>query len=221
MKEIIIKLAKTAAILAAAFVLAAIAADIYVAVSGSRGILGNTADLPRAPAVLVLGAAVYRGGQMSDVFLDRAQTALEVYRAGKASKILVSGDHRAGNYDEVDTARKFFIRNGVPGQDLFVDYAGFDTFASIYRAKKIFGVESLIVSTQEFHLPRALFIARSLGIDAVGIKADRQEYDLGFYNVVRENAARAKAFWDVLTDARSEFSSQPFPITGDGRESWE
>lgn len=201
--------------------LAAIFADIFVAFSGPREIYAKIGDLPVAQAVMVPGAAVWRNGRMSDVFFDRASVALGVYRAGKVKKILVSGDHSRGDYDEVDIAKKFFLDNGVPGKDIFVDYAGFDTYDSVYRAKKIFQVESMIISTQNFHLPRALYLARRQGIKVYGIEADLRKYDLGFYNVLRENAARAKAFWDVAINAGPKFLGDAIPITGDGRVSWD
>jgi SanA protein len=215
------KLARVLAIIAAAALLMASCADIYVALSGREGIYSKIDDLPRAQAVLVLGAAVYRNGQLSDVFQDRASVALDVYRKGIVQKILISGDHSRGNCDEVNAAKKFFVKNGVPGQDIFVDYAGFDTYSSAYRAKGVFQADSVIISTQEFHLPRALYVARCLGLEANGISADLHKYDLGFYNVLRENAARVKAFWDVATDAKPKYLGDQIPITGDGRSSWD
>lgn len=201
--------------------IAGIFADGYVLWQGSRNIYSRTEQLPESRAVLVLGAAVWRHGQMSDVFFDRASTALAVYRAGKAEKILVSGDHSRGDYDEVNIAKKFFLDNNVPQEDIFVDYAGFDTYDSVCRAKKIFKVDSMIVSTQKFHLPRALFAARALGIEAAGITADLRQYNLGFYNFLRENAARAKTFWEVSFAASPRYLGEAIPISGDGRASWD
>jgi SanA protein len=220
MNETVKKIIKAVSIIVGAAMMAAILADIYVAVAGAHGSHDKTADLPPVQAVLVLGASVLRNGQMSDVFADRARAALDVYRQKIAQKILVSGSYRQGDYDEVNAAKKFFLDNGVKKEDMFVDYAGFDTYSSVYRAKENFQVKSMIISTQGFHLPRALFIARSLGIETSGIKADRGDYNPGFYNILRENAARAKAFWDILTNFNPETSGQPIPITGDGRASW-
>jgi len=221
MKERIIKLAKLFLVMASVAVFAAVAADIYVAFAGREGMYAKIDDLPRAQAVLVLGAAVYRNGEMSPVFHDRAATALEIYRSGKADKILVSGDHSRGNYDEVNAGKKFFLNNGVAGKDIFVDYAGFDTYSSVYRAKEIFQVDSMIISTQDFHLPRALYLAHSLGIEACGMSADKNNYDLGFRNVLRENSARIKAFWDVAMGTKPRFLGSQIPIGGDGRSSWD
>ncbi len=215
------KLLFVLAAIAAGVFLAGIVADIYVANAGAKNIYSKIEDLPRAQAVLVPGAAVYRGGRMSAVFYDRVCTALEVYRAGIVKKILVSGDHSRDDYDEVNVAKDFFLKNGVLPQDIFVDYAGFDTYDSIYRAKHIFQAQSLIIATQEFHLPRALYLAREIGIEASGMKADLRAYDLGFYNFLRENAARVKAFLDVAANAQSRYLGNVIPITGDGRDSWD
>ena len=207
-----------AAVLAASL---AVFADGWVFFSGSRGIYEDIEQLPQADAVLVLGAAVYRDGRMSAVFADRAKTALEIYRHGAAPKILVSGDHSKDDYDEVNIAKEFFLQNQVPPEDIFVDYAGFNTYDSAKRAKEIFRADSLIIATQEFHLPRALYLARQAGIEAHGVKADRRRYNLGFYNTLRENGARIKAFWRVVSGAAPRFLGEPIPIAGDGRESWD
>jgi len=206
-------------LLTAAAILTAV--DVYVALAGRPGMYRDVASLPEAQAVMILGASVYRSGQMSDVFRDRATVALAVYNAGKAEKILVSGDHSTGDYDEVNAAKKFLLEKGVPPEDIFVDYAGFDTYDSVYRAKYIFKVKSLIISTQDFHLPRALYLARGLGIEASGISADLRTYSWGMRNFFRENGARVKAFWELATNDKPKFLGDQIPITGDGRNSWD
>lgn len=198
-----------------------IISDIYVVFSGRQGIYDEINSLPESQAVMVLGSSVLRNGQMSDIFRDRATMALEVYNSGKARKILVSGDYQANDYDEVGTAKKFLLENGIPAEDIFLDYAGYDTYDSIYRAKYIFKVKTLIISTQSFHLPRALYLARGMGIEAVGITADLREYSLGMHNLLRENAARIKAFYELITNEKSKVTGDPVPITGDGRNSWD
>jgi len=151
------------------------AADIYVAYSGSRKIYRDVASLPDVQAVLVLGASVYSSGQMGDILRDRAATALEVYDSGKAKKIIVSG-YRTDNYDEVEAAKRIFFGKGVPARDIFLDYVGFDTYESLYHAKYVFKVKSIIIATQSFHLPRALYLAEGLGMEAGGISSDLRTY---------------------------------------------
>lgn len=171
--------------------------------------------------VLILGARVYNDGRMSDILKDRVLTALELYNNKKVERILVSGDHGQKKYDEVNTIKEFLLQNEVRPEDIFLDHAGFDTYDSIYRAKAIFNVESLIIVTQRFHLPRAMYIAKSLNLDAIGVTADRHVYVMENYNQLRESFARLKAFWDVLIKAKPKFLGSPIPITGDSKLSWD
>jgi SanA protein len=154
----------------------------------------GVSDVPERIVIIVPGAAVLRNGGLSAVFLDRANAAIVLYQAGKGQKILVSGDSSTAN-NEVDPARKYLVAQGIPAKDIYLDPAGFDTYSTMYRASHIFGVTSAIVATQSFHLPRALFLARSMGIDAVGYRADNVH--LLARNDWRESLARIKALWDT------------------------
>jgi vancomycin permeability regulator SanA len=178
-------------------------------------------NLPSAEAVMVLGAKVYNNGNLSDILKDRAQTALEVYESGKAQKILVSGDHSRKDYDEVNAVKKYLLENGVKPEDIFLDHAGFDTYDSLYRAKHIFKINSIIVSTQKFHLPRAVYIGKSLDLETYGIVADKHIYRSALTNNLREILSRTKAFFNVNFDAKPKFLGKEIPISGDGRESWD
>jgi SanA protein len=159
-----------------------------------RRIYANASDAPARAVAIVPGAAVLRSGALSAVFLDRVDAAIALYEAGKVRKILVSGNGTAG-FDEVDPARRYLLSQGIPEADIYLDHAGFDTYSTMYRAHEIFGVTSAIVATQTFHLPRSLFVARALGIDAVGYRADNVH--LLARNEMRESLARIKAVWDV------------------------
>lgn len=218
------KIKKTAivlACLATGMILLLAAVDTYVAWLGSRRIYHDTSSLPDSQAVLVLGASVYSSGQMGDILRDRALTALEIYNSGKAGKIIVSG-YRTENYDEVEAAKKFFLEKGVPAKDIFLDYVGFDTYDSIYHVKYVFKAKSIIIATQSFHLPRALYLARGLGLEASGVSSDLRTYsNIGVRNFFREHAARVKAFWELATHKEPEVMSEPMPITGDGTVSWD
>ncbi len=163
----------------------------------------NVSDVPERSVVIVLGAAVLRSGALSAVFLDRADAAIALYRAGKGQKILVSGDNSTAEHNEVDPARTYLVSQGIPEADIFLDHAGFDTYSTMYRAREVFGVTSAIVATQTFHLPRALFIARTLGIDAVGYRADNVH--LLPRNEVRESLARVKAVLEVVIHRSPKF----------------
>ena len=124
---------------------------------------------------------------MSNMLADRVEQAYRLWRAGKVEKILVSGDHHTWAYDEPDTMRKALVRMGVPPRDVFEDHAGFDTWATMVRARSIFEVRSAVVVTQGFHMPRALFLADEAGIDATGLTSDLHPYGVqGAKSDVRE-----------------------------------
>lgn len=178
-------------------------------------------ELPTAQAALILGSRVYSDGSMSDVLKDRVIKGLELYQNGKVSKILISGDHGSKEYDEVNTIKNYLLNNNVPGEDIFMDHAGFDTYDSLYRAQKVFQVESLIIVTQAFHLPRAVYIGNSLGIESHGYVADRQPYLAASWNSFRESLARFKAFLNVTFHSKSKYLGDPIPITSNGKLTWD
>ncbi|HEY3356234.1 MAG TPA: ElyC/SanA/YdcF family protein [Polyangia bacterium] len=178
--------------------------------------------VPGQQVVVVLGASVYRDGRPSEMLRDRLDTALDLYRAGKVRKILLTGDHgRRAAYDEVNVMRRHVLARGAAPADVFTDHYGFTTYDSIVRAKRIFGVESAIIVTQGFHLPRAVYIARALGLRAVGLAADRRAYRSVTYQHLREAFARGKAWGEVLVGAAPRSLGPPTPITGDGRATWD
>jgi SanA protein len=171
--------------------------------------------------VLVLGAYVNPDGSLSYILKDRVDSAYELYEKDKVSKFLLSGDHGQDEYDEVNHMRKYLLSKGVLAEDIFLDHAGFDTYNSVYRAKEIFEVESLIIVTQRFHLPRALYIAQSLGIDAIGFEADKRPYrDTKILNI-REIPARIKAYANINFKIKPIYLGDQIPITGDSKLSWD
>lgn len=187
----------------------------------SESFIYNAQDVPQKEVALVLGAKVYQDGRLSDMFRDRVDVAVGLYKAGKIKKILVSGDHGTKEYDEVNAAKNYLLQNGVPGADIFLDHAGFDTYDSVYRARDVFQVESIIVVTQNYHLPRALYIADKIGVDAVGVGADLRTYGGEDYRNFREEFAVVKAWLDVALQAKPKFLGKPVPASGEGFTSWD
>ena len=174
--------------------------------------------VPEADTVLVLGAYVFPDGTTSSMLTDRLTVGYELSQSGKAPKILVSGDHGQKDYDEVNAMKSFLKDKGVPGQDVFMDHAGFSTYESMYRARDIFQVESVIIVTQEYHLMRAVFVARSLGLEAYGVPSDRHDYGqaMAMYQL-REVAARNKDFlWAKVLKPQPTFLGDTIPVFGDG-----
>jgi SanA protein len=204
------------AVMAVAFVLLM---SFYINKS-SDGSIYNIQNVPQKQAALVLGARVWPDGKMSDMFQDRVDMAIDLYKAGKVQRILVSGDHGTKNYDEVDAAKNYLLANGIDSKDIFLDHAGFDTYDSVYRAKHIFEVQSMIIVTQKYHLPRALYIAKALNVDAVGTAADFRVYGGQEYRDFREKLADVKAWFDVIIKAKPKFLGPAVPIVGNSLASW-
>jgi SanA protein len=192
------------------------AVNLWVLLLGRRQIV-EPQDAEPAEAALILGAAVFHDGTLSDVLADRLEAGLALYRAGKVRKLLLSGDHGRAGYDEVNAMRRRLEAAGVPPEDIFLDHAGFNTYDSMYRARDVFAAGKIIVVTQQFHLPRALYIAGGLGLSAQGVAADRRAYRGAAWYEVRECAARVKAFACVLFGLKPKFLGPVIPLSGDGR----
>jgi SanA protein len=195
--------------------------NLIVWLGGRTPVTTDVAEVPHAQAALVLGAQIYRDGRPSIMLRDRVNAAAELYRAGRVDKLLLSGDHSRVDYDEVGTMRALLLAQGIPGEDIFTDHAGFDTWDSAQRAKRVFDVSSAVVVTQGFHMARALYDARRAGLKATGYAADRRQYGKIMGKLrVREALARVKTMGDVVTGADPHFLGAEIPISGDGRASW-
>ncbi|HVL96798.1 MAG TPA: ElyC/SanA/YdcF family protein [Solirubrobacteraceae bacterium] len=203
--------------LAAAGVAALAAANALVLLGG-RGAPPREAD-----AALVLGARVHPDGRPTAMLDDRIRAAVALHRAGRVRKLLLSGDHGTRGYDEVNAMRRRALELGVPARDVFTDHAGFDTWDSSVRARRVFGARSVVVVTQAFHVPRAVWLARRAGLRAGGVAADRP----GGYGrwgrtaSMREVLARVKGARDGLFEPSPRFLGPAIPIAGDGRASWD
>jgi SanA protein len=167
-------------------------------------------DAPKVPVALVLGAGLNRDGTAGIVLQDRVEKAAELYFEGKVQKLLMSGDNSTMYYDEPSAMREHALSLGVPDEDIILDFAGRRTYDSCFRAKEIFGVDDLIVVTQAFHLPRAIFLCNAFEVDVTGVPADDANYRLSSYAYwwTREIFASVYAYWDVLI-------AHPTPILGD------
>ena len=206
-----------------AAVLAALAAgtvfvpDIIVVSSAKDRIItaDEAAELQDTDCVLVLGAGV-RDGNPTPMLRDRLITGISLYKSGAAPKIIMSGDHGREDYDEVNVMKSYAVENGVPDSDVFMDHAGFSTYDSIYRAKAVFEADSIIIVTQKYHLYRALYIAERLGVNAVGVSADLDDYSGQLKRDLREIAARDKDFFSCLFKPEPKYLGEKIPVSGDG-----
>jgi SanA protein len=169
----------------------------------------STDNAPTKRVAIVFGAEVKRDGTPSVVLRDRIETAAALYKNGKVQKLLMSGDNRFVDYNEPEAMRQYAVILGVPDSDIVLDYAGRRTYDTCYRAQEIFGVDSAILVTQGFHLPRALFLCKSFRIDAVGVNSDNYYYlkRLRFYWNIRELFASFQSLLDV-------YLLKPLPVLG-------
>lgn len=168
--------------------------------SHSRGRVFSPEDAPSFSApVLVLGAGIYSDGEPTAVLEGRLHTALDLYRAGKVTWFLVSGDNRAASYNEPQAMRKWLLKQGVPPDLVIADYAGRRTYDSLKRAKMVFGLERLVVVTSDFHMARAIYLGSSLGLNIYGVPDSTREHAFGtrIWFWFREYGARHKALFDT------------------------
>ncbi|WP_329120846.1 SanA/YdcF family protein [Streptomyces sp. NBC_01353] len=164
------------------------------AVADSR--LRTTAEVPAQDVAVVFGAGLWKG-RPTPYLAHRLDTAAELYRAGKVKVVLVTGDNSRVEYDEPDAMRAYLTERGVPDGRIVSDYAGFDTWDSCVRAKRIFGVDRAVLVTQDFHIKRAVALCRAAGIESYGVKVVEPHDSVFYYGGVRELVAAGKAAVDA------------------------
>ena len=184
-------------------VLVVVSANVWIwgASAGRIEELGAPDDTAAAPVAIVLGAAVYPSGEPSPWLRYRLDTAARLYRSGRVEAILVSGDNGRENYNEPVAMRRYLVAAGIPAEAIALDYAGFDTYDTCVRARRIFGIERALLVTQDFHEPRAVAICRSVGVDVDGVGDSRARRDRISWAVswTRERLATIKAAADVVS----------------------
>lgn len=173
-------------------------------------------DLQDVDCIVILGASVVNGDTPSPMLQDRLDKGIELYFAGCAPKIIMSGDHGGMYYDEVNVMKNYAIAHGVPSEDIFMDHAGFSTYESMYRAKEIFGAEKILVVTQEYHLYRSLYVAERMGLTAYGVPAKNIDYSGQKARDVREYLAVVKDFVKVIIKPEPTILGSPVSLSGSG-----
>lgn len=166
--------------------------------------------------VLVLGCGLTPDGGLSAMLKDRVLTGIEVLEADASSTLLVSGDHRTDAYNEVGAMKNFAVERGIPSERIFQDHDGYSTYDSMIRLRDVYGARKVVIVTQEYHLYRALYLAQKLGIDAVGVPADRQGYAGQTFRELREILARCKDVIFGLKQPPPEVQSIPVSLDGNG-----
>ena len=159
---------------------------------------------------IVFGAGLRRDGSPTSVLRDRVSSAAELFHSGKVTKILMSGDNRFEDYNEPGAMKIYAMELGVPEGAIVQDFAGRRTYDTCYRARDVFGISDVLLVSQSFHLPRALYTCNALGMSAAGVSADFRSYrrrSQVFWNM-REIPATAVAMWEL-------FVTKPVPVLGD------
>lgn len=197
-------------IVCSALLFATVVTPRIVAYFVYRSSMYNPGDAPEKPVAIVFGAGLRRDGSPTSVLRDRVSSAVELYKTGKVSKIIMSGDNRFVDYNEPGAMKDYAIQLGVPEGAVVQDFAGRRTYDTCYRARDVFGVSDAILVSQRFHLPRALYTCNALGVSAVGAAADYRTYRrrAQFFWNIREFPATAAAFWHL-------YITKPIPVLGE------
>ena len=199
-------------------IVAVFAVTNVVTIVGSKGSIVSVdeASISSADAIVVLGASVFADGTPSGILQDRLDDGIALYFAGVAPKLIMSGDNGTESYNEVRVLKQYAIAQGVPSEDIFCDHAGFSTYESMYRAKYVFGCQRIVVATQTYHLYRALWSAKSLGMQATGVPSDYHEYQKQLQYDIREVPARTKDFFKALLRMPSTYVGDAISLDQDG-----
>ena len=176
----------------------------------------QAAQLTDMDCILVLGCKVGADGTLSHMLEDRLRQGVALYELGAAPKLLMSGDHGTAEYDEVDAMKRYAVDAGIASQDVFMDHAGFSTYESVYRAKEVFQVRRVIIVTQEYHLYRALMVAREMGLEAYGVAVNYRTYVGQTARDIREILARVKDFGMTIFWPEPTYLGDVIPISGNG-----
>lgn len=173
-------------------------------------------DAPAERAAIVFGAGLSRTGKPTAILRDRIETAVQLYAAGKVQKLLMSGGEWSYARSEPEAMRDYAVSLGVPRESIVLDHAGKRTYDTCYRAKTIFRLDSALLVTQRFHMPRALFVCNSLGLKAEGVPASNRRYwpVMSLIWNVREQFATVAALMDVYLSRPEPTLGEPQPVFG-------
>lgn len=189
------------------------AVDHRVKKATNQYLFSDTASIPHNKAGLLLGTAkTLRSGMPNRYFQYRIDAASMLFKSGKIDCIVISGDHSRKSYNEPEDMKVELMKQGIPEECIYLDYAGFRTLDSVVRMDKVFGQSGFTIISQEFHNQRALYIAYAKGLKAVGFNAKDVDAYNGFKTKIREKLARVKLFLDLWTDKNPKFLGEPIDV---------
>jgi SanA protein len=173
----------------------------------------NVEIIPENKVGLLLGTSkLLKSGHPNQYFYNRITAAVELFEAGKIKIIVISGDNSKKHYNEPQDMKEELVKRGIPKNKIYLDYAGFRTYDSMYRMKEIFGQNSFTIISQKFHNQRAIYIANSLGLNTVGYNAKDVDAYNGFKTKLREKFARVKVFIDLMFNKKPKFLGEKIII---------
>jgi SanA protein len=190
-----------------------ISVNVYVKNSTKKNIHYSLKRFPKNDVGIIFGAGI-NGNKPSKYLKDRLDAGILLYKSKRINKILLSGDNGRYEYDELTVMKNYCFNHGVDTTKIFIDYAGFDTYSTMYRAKHIFNIKKATLISQEYHLNRAIYIGQKLGIKSVGYSANSGKYRGYKYVTIREYLSICKSFFDVLRNRKPRFSGNPIDING-------
>ncbi|MDR2039174.1 MAG: YdcF family protein [Bacteroidales bacterium] len=192
--------------------------NYFVKYSSNKKCYKYLNNVPPCEVGIVLGAGI-RGNSPSKYLEDRLNAAINLYKSNKVQKLLLTGDNGRKDYDELTVMKRYCYRNGVDTARIYLDYAGFDTYSSLYRAKRIFKVDKAIIISQNYHIDRAVFTGNRLGIDSYGFAADNGTYNNYRKNVIREYVAVVKSVFDIIIKRKPKYLGETVDIDGESNYS--
>lgn len=173
-------------------------------------------EIPKVDCIMVLGTGLQEDGKPSLVLRDRLERGVELYKQGVSDRLLMTGDHGRNEYDEVAAMKQYAVDAGVPAEHIFMDHAGFSTYESMYRARDVFEVQSLAIVTQPYHVYRAVYAAKELGMTAYGTPSKETIYRGSWMLEWREKLARTKDFVWLIVKPEPTYLGDKISIHGTG-----
>jgi len=187
--------------------------NYYVKSKTEKLIYGNQKDLPKSNIAIIFGAGI-NGNKPGKYLQDRLDAGIRLYKNNKVDKILLSGDNGNDEHDELTIMKLYCYKHGVDTTKIYMDYAGFDSYSTMYRAKNIFKVDTAILVSQKYHLNRAVYLGNKLGVKSYGFPADQGIYKGYKYVTFREYPAVTKAIIDVGRNRKPRFLGKVVNING-------
>ena len=194
--------------------IAAVWATNYWVKSRTENVVySSLTDVPKTKVAIIFGAGI-NGDKPSRYLKDRLDAGISLYKNNKVDKILLSGDNGRDEHDELTVMKLYCYENGVDSNKIYIDYAGFDSYSTMYRAKHIFKVDTAILVSQKYHLNRCVFLGDKLGVKSYGYSADRGVYPGYKYYSFREKLSITKSVFDVMRDRRPKYLGEPVDVNG-------